>query len=81
MRAPSRRRNADDVKERAAEPADRGHQDADRSADRRYYTVISRAVAEQGETTFSSREELYEKARAAQLAALQKYEPPLTKDS
>jgi hypothetical protein len=43
--------------------------------------VISRAVAEQGETTFSSREALYEKARAAQLAALQKYDPPLTEDS
>jgi hypothetical protein len=43
--------------------------------------VISRAVTEQGENTFSSREALYERARAAQMAALQKYHPSsLTKD-
>src|SRR5215813_9439616 len=81
MRAPSRRRNADDVEQGAAELADRGHQDADRSANQRYHRLISRAVAEQGQTTFSSREALYEKARAAQIAALQKYEPPLAEDS
>jgi hypothetical protein len=81
MRTPLRRRNEHEVEQRAADPADRGHQDADRSAHQRYYTVISRAVTEQGETTFSSREALYERARAAQASALQKYHPSLTKDN
>jgi hypothetical protein len=81
MRTSSRRRNGDELKHRAAEPADRGHLAADHPAQQRYYTVISRAVAEQGETTFSSREALYERARAAQMAALKKYHPPLSKDN
>ncbi len=55
----------------APPPAVRSHQAADRPANQRYYTVISRAVTEQGENTFSSREALYERARAAQMAALQ----------
>jgi hypothetical protein len=82
MRTTSRRRNGDEAKQRAAEPAVRSHQAADRPANQRYYTVISRAVTEQGENTFSSREALYERARAAQMAALQKYHPSsLTKDN
>ena len=82
MRTTSRRRNGDEAKQRAAEPADRSRQAADRPANQRYYTVISRAVTEQGENTFSSREALYERARAAQMAALQKYHPSsLTKDN
>lgn len=81
MRTPLRRRNGHEVEQRAAEPADRGHQDAHRSAHQRYYTVISRAVTEQGETTFSSREAVYERARAAQASALEKYHPSLTKDN
>jgi hypothetical protein len=81
MRTTSRRRNGDEAKQRAAEPADRSRQAADRPANQRYYTVISRAVTEQGENTFSSREALYERARAAQMVALQKYHPSsLAKD-
>jgi hypothetical protein len=81
MRTSSRRRNGDELKQRAAEPADRGHQAAGHPVQQRYYKVISRAVAEQGETTFSSREALYERARVAQIAALQKYLPSLSKDN
>jgi hypothetical protein len=63
-----------EVRDRAAGRRDR------LPAHERYYKVISRAIAEQSETTFSSREALYEKARAAQLATLQKCHPPLTMD-
>jgi hypothetical protein len=81
MRTTSRRRNGDEVKQPAAEPADCGHQAADRLANERYYTLISHAIFEQGETTFSFREALYEKTRAAQMAALHKYQPSLTEDN
>jgi hypothetical protein len=78
MRAHSQYRNTDEPGKPAA--AIHVQQAADCPSHQRYYTLISRAVIEQGVNTFSSRETLYERARAAQMAALRKYDPPLTED-
>jgi hypothetical protein len=45
-----------------------------------YYTVIRCAIAERRQSTLTSRHALYERARAAQTAALQKLNPPLSKN-